>query len=175
MADDAVSITSRDAAGFLRAMATGLRAEIAAFPSALPGWHPAPGEWCVKEVLGHLIEAERRGFAGRIRVILASDGPGLETWDQAAVAHDRRDCERDLERLLDEFMQLRDESATLVDSLTESDLSRGGYHPKVGYLRINDLLHEWIHHDRNHTRQILANVQAFVWPGMGNAQRFSAP
>jgi hypothetical protein len=30
-----------------------------------------------------------------------------------------------------------------------------------------------MHHDRNHLRQLLANVQAGVWPHMGNAQRFS--
>ena len=31
------------------------------------GWRPAPGEWSANECVGHLIEAERRGFAGRIR------------------------------------------------------------------------------------------------------------
>ena len=38
-----------------------------------------------------------------------------------------------------------------------------------------DLIHEWVHHDRNHVRQVLANVQGYVWPAMGNAQKFSAP
>ena len=55
------------------------------------------------------------------------------------------------------------------------DLGRGGAHPKVGLLRVSDLLHEWVHHDRNHIRQMLANVQAYAWPHMGNAQRFSLP
>jgi hypothetical protein len=35
-------------------------------------------------------------------------------------------------------------------------------------------MHEWIHHDRNHLRQLLANTQAYVWPSMRNAQLFSA-
>ena len=26
------------------------------------GWHPAAGEWCAREVVGHIIEAEKRGF-----------------------------------------------------------------------------------------------------------------
>jgi hypothetical protein len=38
---------------------------------------------------------------------------------------------------------------------------------------VNDLLHEWVHHDRAHLKQILANVQAYVWPEMGGAQAFS--
>jgi hypothetical protein len=44
----------------------------------------------------------------------------------------------------------------------------------VGRLTVRDLLYEWVHHDRNHLRQILANVQAFAWPHMGNARRFSS-
>jgi hypothetical protein len=32
-----------------------------------------------------------------------------------------------------------------------------------------------VHHDRNHLKQILSNVQAYAWPHMGNAQKFSAP
>jgi hypothetical protein len=42
-----------------------------------------------------MIEAERRGFAGRIRRILAADRPDipadLEDWDPPAVAEARRD------------------------------------------------------------------------------------
>ena len=40
-------------------------------------------------------------------------------------------------------------------------------------LSVEDLLHEWIHPDANHLRQAYANVQAYVWPRMGNARRFS--
>ena len=43
---------------------------------------------------------------------------------------------------------------------------------EVGFLTVNDLLHEWIHHDANHLRQMLANIQTYTWPSMGNAQRF---
>jgi hypothetical protein len=40
---------------------------------------------------------------------------------------------------------------------------------------VRDLLQEWVHHDRNHHRQVLANVQAYAWPAMGNTQKFSSP
>jgi hypothetical protein len=150
-----------------------IRAELAALPDDVLAWHPAPGEWCAKEELGHLIESEERGFAGRIRIILASDTPALETWDQNEVARARRDCERDATALVDEFARLRRESVALVAGLGAADLERGGRHPKVGLLRVGDLLHEWVHHDRNHLRQMLANIQALAWPHMGNARRFS--
>ena len=66
-------------------------------------------------------------------------------------------------------------SVALVAGLGEAELGRAGDHPKVGRLTVGDLLHEWVHHDRNHLRQILAGVQALAWPHMGNARRFSAP
>jgi len=161
-------------AGLLRSAVTTLRAELTALPEAVLTYHPAPGEWCAKEVVGHLIEAEGRGFTGRIRIILAEDTPRLQTWDQDEVARARHDCARDVKTLLGELAELRDDSVALATGLRRDDLRRAGEHPKVGRLRVADLLQEWVHHDRNHLRQILANVQAWAWPHMGNAQRFSA-
>ena len=76
-------------------------AELAGLGAAA-GWRPAPGEWSANECVGHLIEAERRGFAGRIRRIVdAAKGdqphlpPDLEAWDPPAVAAARRDDLRD--------------------------------------------------------------------------------
>jgi DinB superfamily len=175
MSDGSARFTPREVADLLGVTSAALRAELTTLPGPVLSWHPAPGEWCAKEVVGHLIEAERRGFAGRIRFILDHDEPGLTAWDPAAVTRERRDCGRDMMDLLRELTELRGASVALVGDLRESDLERGGHHPEVGHVRVADLLHEWIHHDRNHIRQILANVQAFVWPAMGNTQRFSQP
>lgn|SRR5262249_43483191 len=171
---ESTPLTPTVAAELLNAALLTVRVELAAIPPLALTWHPGPGEWCVHEVLGHLIETEQRGFAGRIRQILASDNAKLATWDQVQVARDRHDCGRDIARLLAEFGELRQASVALVRGLTAAQLGRGGHHETVGWLRVGDLLHEWVHHDRNHVKQMMANVQAFVWPHMGNAQRFSA-
>jgi DinB superfamily len=163
----------REVAALLRAMRSAIDAELSALPDEVLAWHPAPGEWCAKECVGHLLEAERRGFNGRIRTILDQSEPSLASWDQQAVARQRNDCERSAQELLSEFGVLRTDSVALVESLSAADLQRGGTHETVGYLRVSDLLHEWLHHDRNHFRQLEANVQAYVWPTMANAQRFS--
>ena len=135
-------------------------------------WHQAPGEWCAREVIGHLIEAEKRGFAGRIRIILASDHPTLEAWDQVEVGKQRNDCARVSDSLWMEFMGLRHDSVNLVQALTPADLDRSGMHPKVGELKVRWLLHEWVSHDRNHTKQLLSIAMERVWPHMGNSQQF---
>jgi hypothetical protein len=166
-------LSPAEVAALLPATIALLRAEVGGLPERVLAWHPAPGEWCVKDVLGHLIEAERRGFAGRIRIILGADTPALEGWDPPAVAAARNDCDRPAGALLDELASMREESATLVGRLLAADLDRAGLHPKVGRLSVRDLLQEWVHHDRNHVRQALANVQAYVWPAMGNSQKFA--
>jgi len=162
-----------EVASLLEAAMATLRAELGALPERVVAWHPAAGEWCAKEVVGHLVETERRGFAGRIRIILGAERPALQSWDQNEVARARRDCARPIAGLLDELAGLRHDSVTLVSGLREPDLDRGGQHPKVGFLRVRDLLQEWVYHDRNHIRQALANVQAYVWPAMGNSQKFA--
>jgi hypothetical protein len=140
------------------------------------GWRPEPGEWSANECAGHLIEAERRGFAGRIRRILEGE-PGhpvtLDGWDPPAVAEARRDHLRAGAELAAEFDALRADGVELVRSLRPADLSRTGTHPEVGQLRVDELLGEWVHHDRNHVRQMLAVTQGRVWDQMGNARRFS--
>ena len=163
-------------AALLAATASTITAEVTALGHD-GGWRPAPGEWSVNECIGHLIEAERRGFAGRIRRILAADRPDLppdlESWDPPAVALERRDHERDGADLAAEFAVLRADGVALVQSLGAVDLTRMGRHPDVGELRVGELIGEWVFHDHNHVRQLLAVTQARAWEQMGNARRFS--
>jgi hypothetical protein len=163
-------------AGLLEASVAIVVAEMDAV-GAEGGWRPAPGEWSANECVGHLIEAESRGFAGRIRGILAADRPDippdLEDWDPPAVAAARRDHERDGRELAATFADMRRDGVQLVRWLRPADLDRSGIHPEVGELRVSDLLGEWVYHDHNHIRQLLAVTQARVWGQMGNARRFS--
>jgi hypothetical protein len=135
------------------------------------GWHFDPKEWCANQVVGHLVEAEKRGFAGRIREILAGKEK-TSAWDQAEVSTARKDCERMGQSLWMEFMGVRNDSIVLVRSLKSGDLDKGIEHPMAGRLTVRGLLHEWIHHDRNHTKQLLAIGQERAWPHMGNSQKF---
>ena len=147
---------------------------LTALPPEGASFHPAPGEWCVNEVVGHIIEAERRGFAGRIKIILGAHEPELQTWDSAAVAKERNDCERPPSELKDALLAARKESVKMVRSLKPEQMGRGAIHPEVGRLTVDELLHEWVHHDGSHLKQALTNVQAYVWSRMGNTQRFSS-
>src|SRR5207247_7930370 len=49
-------LTPAVVAGLLQSAVTTLRAELTALPESVLTYHPAPGEWCAKEIVGHLIE-----------------------------------------------------------------------------------------------------------------------
>jgi hypothetical protein len=168
-------VTPGEVADLLESSGHAFAATLDALTPKLGSWRPAPGEWCVNEVVGHVIEAERNGFAGRIQVILGAEEPDLPTWDRDQIIKDRDDCTRDPKELKRELLELRGQSIKQVRSLRPDQLARGGVHPQVGRLTVDELLHEWVHHDGNHLRQALGNVQAYVWPNMGNARRFTRP
>lgn len=172
--DPQAALTPTEIAALMRASTDGAVAEIRALGDRARV-APAPGEWSANEVLGHLVEADRRGFVGRMRLALLEDRPTFERWDQPAVAAARRDQERHPEDLVAEFLALREDGLRFAAGLTEADCRRVGLHPVVGELSISELLHEWAHHDREHLTQMLALSQLLVWPAMGNAQRFSKP
>ena len=163
------------AAALLGGTLTVLETAFAVWPTDLLTWRPEPGAWCLLEVVGHLVETEERGFGGRIRTILAEPQPHLRPWDPDAVARARRDAAREPSEVLAEFTGRRTANVALVAGLTAADLDRDGEHPEVGRLTVRDLLHEWVYHDASHLQQVLAIIQAYTWPAMGNAQRFSEP
>ena len=161
-------------APLLAATVATLRAEVRALAGEARR-QPSEGEWSVCECVGHLIEADRRGFAGRIREILAADRPVLTRWDPPVVAAGRHDNEADPIELVEQFAAGRSEAIALVRSLSATDLARVGIHPEIGPLRVDEILAQWPFHDRSHVRQALAVSQARLWPQMGATQRFSEP
>ena len=168
-------LTTEEVAYLLRATGEAITAALVGVGADVGAWHPGDGEWCVKECLGHLLEAELRGFAGRIRLILEEPGVKIKGWDQVRIQRERNDDARSLDDLVQAFAEMREDSAKLVEGLMNTDLDKSCEHDFAGTLRIEDLLHEWVYHDANHYRQIQANIQAYVWPSMGNSQRFNEP
>ena len=175
MDDQTPTFDAAQVADLLEAIAVTVSGELHALGQAGATWSPPPGEWCANEVVGHLLEADRRGFAGRIRTILAEDEPVLVGWDQPSVAAARHDCAKGFEALLDEFLPYRLEAVAMMRMLTPDDLARAGMHPKVGRLSIAEIAAEWVHHDRNHVRQLLEIGQEIAWSAMGSARKFTDP
>jgi hypothetical protein len=149
-----------------------LRHRVAALPDRAAGWHPEDKKWCAKEIIGHLTEEDNCDFVGRIRMMIEKQEPALKVNDQDEVARARRDCDKTLRDLMDEFESVRTDSVALVKKLKADDLDRGGIHPRTGRIAIRELLHEWVYHDLNHIRQIDVNFQRFLLGHLGNMKQF---
>jgi len=173
--DRAPGLTVDEIARLLGATTRIVEAELGALGDELAGWRPAPTEWCANEVVGHLVEADARGYAGRIRRILAAP-PGVEAfeagWEQPEVAAAREDCGKPAAVLVDELAASRRDAIALVLSLTAADMDLAAIHATAGRVTVGQLIQEWCAHDRVHIQQLLKSVESRTWPVMGNTRRF---
>jgi len=92
---------------------------------------PAPGEWSVLEVLGHILDAEI-ALAGRYRWILAQDEPILIGYDQDRWVERLHSQDDDPEEMLALFRALRSSHLRLWAGASEIDRARLGIHSERG-------------------------------------------
>jgi len=104
---------------------TMLANQIAAFENlrALPdetgNYRYADGKWSVKELLGHLADAERV-FAYRLLRIARADKTPLAGFDENAWAEVAPHGNRELSEVVDDLIAVRRATITLVGSLDET-------------------------------------------------------
>lgn len=162
-------------AALLQATPQTLRSELSPLPPEVMSWKPTPKQWCINEIIGHLIETDERAFAGRIRIIISQDRPTLKDGDADAIIAQRGDAQKDSFDLIAELEALREDHAKLVLSLIPEQLACVGVHPRAGELRVIDFVEEWPYHDRAHLKQILHIIQQFLWSEMGPMKKFLDP
>ena len=85
----------------------------------------APGKWSIKEMLGHINDAERI-FACRLLRIARGDQTPLPSFEQDDYIKTANSSERTLASLLEEFASIRHASITLIRSLDDASFLRRG-------------------------------------------------
>ena len=85
----------------------------------------AAGKWTVKEVIGHVCDAERI-FAYRILRIARDDRTPMEGFDENAYVPAGDFGSRTLESLIEEFTAVRQASIALIASLSDEAWARVG-------------------------------------------------
>lgn len=86
---------------------------------------PAPGEWNIKEIIGHMADTERV-FAYRALCFARGDQTPLPGFDQDEYMIDAHFSERSLADLCDEFAAVRQATLTLFRSFTPDIVLRKG-------------------------------------------------
>ena len=115
----------------LEAQRESTRQLLATIPEAKAAFRYAPGKWTVREVIGHLADAERI-FAYRLLRFARNDQAPLASFDEDSYVPEGRFEQRSLADVAAEFTAVRDATLPLVRSLdAETMLRRGTASGKV--------------------------------------------
>ena len=113
-------ITEDDIVAVFRQQADEMLALADLIPAEKGGFAYADGKWTVKELLGHIIDAERM-FAYRMHRFSHGDALPLTGFDQDIYINNGRYAERDIESLLKEFVFQRHANILMLAAFRESD------------------------------------------------------
>ena len=117
------------------------------------GQRPAPGKWCIREIVAHLADDELVG-AYRIRLILSAPGTAIQAFDQDVWARTGRYSTCDIGDSLLLYRTLRFANLKLLQSLTAEEWDMFGVHAERGVESLRDIAMYFAGHDINHFRQI---------------------
>jgi hypothetical protein len=111
------------------------------------------GKWSVIQVAQHLADSEVV-CAFRVRLILGSDEPAIQGYDQDRWADALRYADAPLDLVLAEVRVLREANLWLLRGLTTSQWERRGIHSERGPETVRHLTRLMGGHDLLHRRQI---------------------
>jgi hypothetical protein len=115
-------------------------------------WRPAAGEWCLKEVAGHLRDAENM-YRSQIELISRRREPDLPYEPLDVLPYERDYLHESVDELVYEWGAAREETVWLLRMLDEADWDRRGRHPHRGQITIADIAREIHEHDLEHLWQ----------------------
>jgi len=113
---------------------------------------PGPDDWTPREVVHHLADSEMTS-AIRLRRLLAEEHPVIYGYDEKQFAK-RFTLGRPIEASLAAFQASRATSAEILESLSDSDWQRTGWHTEGGPYGVETWLQIYASHGHDHADQI---------------------
>ena len=119
------AVTGSDALPVLIAQRSSTAKFLAGIPETKAGFRYAEGKWSVREVIGHLADAERI-FAYRLLRFARGDETPLSSFDENAYVPAGQFERRSLADVARELAAVRDATLALMSGLDEAMLARRG-------------------------------------------------
>jgi uncharacterized damage-inducible protein DinB len=116
---------------------------------------PAPNEWSVVEIIGHLIDIDPLQI-DRIDRILAEERPQFVRFDPDAAVTVAGYARRTLADVLTAFTDLRRATVDGLSTIAPDELSRVGVRYNGQEVTLGELLTSFATHDQTHLQQIRA-------------------
>ena len=134
---------------------------------------PAPGKWCIKEIVAHLADGEVI-LGSRYRFIGAHDRPPLPATDQDAFADRLGPMNAKASDLADDFAMARAVNLGLLERLPAEAWDRVGLHSEDGEVSIRSTVATYAGHDRIHLAQI-ETIRTGLFPKAGKKRATRRP
>jgi hypothetical protein len=155
-----ISVESSEALlASLRSTPAALATLISSLPSEAWTRLPAPGEWCLTEIISHLRDVEQEVNLPRIRKILAEENPFLVGAITDAWVKERHCVDQDGLQALADFTAARKETLGLLEGL-EVEWSRPARHAIFGPTTLLEMIGIAAGHDRAHIQQVWKILRA---------------
>ncbi len=116
----------------------------------------APGKWCVKEQIEHLIVFDQVAD-GRLRLMLGEQNPSFPNWDESVENEKIAEsgaADGQIEFLLMRLADGRAKLAARVEATDPDGFARTGRHEIFSEISVYQLLRQLVWHDDHHLRAI---------------------
>jgi hypothetical protein len=140
-------VPENDLASAFKNQFSSLSSFFKSIPSDKIDYRYAEGKWTVKEILQHLIDAERV-FAYRALCFARKDSTPLPSFDENLYADNSQAAKRDWNEMLEEFWTVRKTTEMLFNSFDEEQLDASGiasnnkhYVLGLGYITVGHVNH----------------------------------
>ena len=116
------------------------------------------GSWNARQVIHHLADSESHSYTRLRRLLAEPPGSLIAGYDEGAWA----ECpalgyeQLPVEHSIEIFRAVRRGSLDVLRRLNDRDLSRYGEHSESGHYTLDDWLHVYTRHPRDHAEQLRA-------------------
>lgn len=120
------------------------------------------GGWTVRQVVHHLVDSHMNSVI-RMKLILTEEHPALKPYDQEEWAELPDTKALPIQDSLLQLKALHKRWCYLMESLTDEQWQRSGYHPENGDMILEDFLKIYSRHGQNHLKQITDLKEKMGW------------
>jgi len=117
---------------------------------------PAPGEWSVNEVMGHLLHIERDAFLPRLKLMLTQDHPAFPVFSPEPWTRERDHSVDPFDASLAAFTKARGETLGYLRALPAGAAERVGLSAFFGPVSLGQYATHAVDHDLEHLAQMRA-------------------
>ena len=125
------------------------------YPSSILDDKPKPNEWCVKEILQHLLDADTHLNLARVRKFFNELKPFIASLDLDALTNNNSEPTKEYQLVLSQFFAIRAELINQITSATPEIISKQAVHTIFGPTTFGEIIEFIAIHDRNHIQQSL--------------------